>query len=76
MKQIIVVVVLSFFLVSCAQSTQIKRDDGKKQFLIECGAGTSWSVCYEEANNVCPSGYVDVSKSSGFNRKEMTVECK
>ncbi|MEX2986816.1 hypothetical protein AB4K08_01100 [Serratia fonticola] len=64
------------FLAGCAQSTQVNRGDGKKQFLIECGAGSSWSVCYEEANNVCPAGYIDVSKSSGFNRKEMTVECK
>ena len=63
-------------LTGCAQPTQVNHGDGKKQFLIECGAGTSWNVCYEEANNVCPSGYVDVSKSTGFNRKEMTVECK
>lgn len=67
---------LPFLLVACAQSTQVNRGDGKKQFMIECGAGTSWGVCYEEANNVCPSGYNDVSKSSGFNRKEMIVECK
>lgn len=68
--------VLPLLLASCAQSTQINRGDGKKQYLIECGAASAWSVCYEEANNVCPSGYNDVSKSSGFNRKEMTVECK
>lgn len=67
---------LPVLLISCAQSTQINRGDGTKQFLVECGAGTSWSVCYEEANNVCPKGYNDVSRSSGFNRKEMTVECK
>ena len=70
------VLLLPFFLAACAQSTQINRGDGKKQFLIECGTGTAWSVCYEEANNACPNGYTDVSKSSGFNRKEMTVECK
>lgn len=72
----ILALVIPLLLASCAQSTQINRGDGKKQYLIECGASTAWSVCYEEANNVCHSGYNDVSKSSGFNRKEMTIECK
>lgn len=63
-------------LVSCSKSTQLNRGDGTKQFLVECGASTAWSICYEEANKVCPSGYSDLSKSAGFNRKEMVVECK
>ncbi|HEJ6924063.1 TPA: hypothetical protein SMF48_002722 [Serratia marcescens] len=75
MNKLIYTVIL-FSLTGCAQSTQIKTADGKKQFIIECGAATPWSVCYEEANNACLSGYTDISKSSGFNRKEMTIECK
>ncbi|WP_241178054.1 hypothetical protein [Serratia marcescens] len=75
MKKLIYAAII-ISLSGCAQTTQINTSDGKKQFLIECGAGTAWSVCYEEANNACPSGYTDISKSSGFNRKEMTIECK
>ncbi|SOD31150.1 hypothetical protein SAMN06272783_0042 [Serratia sp. JKS296] len=71
-----VLIIIPLILSGCAQSTQIHRGDGQKQYLIECGAGTAWSVCYEEANNVCPSGYADVNKSSGFNRKELIVDCK
>ncbi|RJT26047.1 hypothetical protein [Buttiauxella izardii] len=69
------IVLLPFLLVACTTTTEINRGNGKKQFLIACGASTPWSICYDKANEVCPSGYNDVSKSGGFNRKELTVEC-
>lgn len=62
-------------LAGCSQSTLINRDNGKNTYLVECGAASSWSVCYNEASNVCPSGYSDIEHSSGFNRKEMKVRC-
>ncbi|MFW5393808.1 hypothetical protein V1951_21270 [Yersinia sp. 2544 StPb PI] len=70
------IIVLPLILAGCAHSTQINRGDGRKTFMVECGAGTPWSICYGEANKLCPGGYIDISKSSGFNRKEMIVECK
>ncbi|EBS2695478.1 hypothetical protein ZQ65_19105 [Salmonella enterica subsp. enterica serovar Newport] len=62
------------FLSGCAQSTLINRGN-VKSYNIMCGAATGWSVCYNEANKLCPSGYKDISKQSGFNRKELVIEC-
>lgn len=76
MKKILLISIAIMTLAACTTTTQINRGDGKKQFLIACGSATPWSVCYEKANAVCPSGYNDVSKDGGFNRKELTVECK
>lgn len=62
-------------LFGCSTAQKISRPDGANEYLIQCGAGTGWDVCYSKANEVCPSGYVDVSKESGFNRKELRVKC-
>ncbi|WP_115631842.1 hypothetical protein [Buttiauxella agrestis] len=75
MKKILLISAAIFALAACTTTTEINRGEGKKQFLIACGASTPWSTCYDKANEVCPSGYNDVSKSGGFNRKELTVEC-
>jgi hypothetical protein len=66
----------SLLIISCADSTKINRPDNKTEYLIECGAGTGWNVCYKEANSICKNGYDDISKSAGFNRKELYILCK
>jgi hypothetical protein len=39
------------------------------KYLIACGAGTGWNICYAHANEVCPTGYMTLSEGAGFNRK-------
>lgn len=73
--KVISLVTAAMLLAACTTTTEINRGEGKKQFLIACGSSTPWSICYDKANEVCPSGYEDVSTSGGFNRKELTVEC-
>jgi hypothetical protein len=43
--------------------------------MIECGAATSFSICYSRAAKECPNGYRTVSEEPGFNRKTLKVEC-
>lgn len=74
-KQALFLVVASF-LTGCTTVSEINRPDGVKEYLIGCGASTGWDVCYEKANTLCPNGYIDVSKEPGFNRKELTIQCK
>jgi hypothetical protein len=46
------------------------------KYLIACGAGTGWNICYAHANEVCPmTGYMALSEGAGFNRKEMRIAC-
>lgn len=67
---------LPLMIVGCTTTSEIKRPNGEKEYLIGCGASSGWDVCYEKANELCPTGYSDLSKSAGFNRKELTIECK
>jgi hypothetical protein len=43
--------------------------------MVECGAATSFSLCYDRAAKECPKGYRTVSEEPGFNRKTLKVEC-
>lgn len=60
---IIVMLVIS----GCATSQKVIRPDGAGEYLIQCGSGTGWNVCYSKANEVCPAGYTDLEKDGGFN---------
>ena len=62
-------------LASCTTAQEIRRPDGTVEYQIACGAGTGWNICYERANELCPGGYETVSKTPGFNRKEMLIRC-
>lgn len=77
-RKLIAILSFSFALgiSGCTSTTQINRGGDKKQFVIACGASSSWGVCYEKANELCKNGYNDIMKDQGFNRKELTVECK
>ena len=68
-------IILSTVFFNCATSMKILRPDGSTEYLITCGSGTGWNVCYEKANEVCPSGYKTLSEDAGFNRKEMKISC-
>jgi hypothetical protein len=64
-----------FALAGCTTTQQIRRPDGSVEYLIACGAGLGWNICYERANEVCPSGYKTLSEDAGFNRKELRISC-
>ncbi len=74
--KILMVLAGTCLLAACASSQEIKRPDGSSEYDIQCGASTGWDICYSKANEVCPSGYQDLSKDGGFNRKELRILCK
>lgn len=73
--KIMMALVGACLLASCSTSQEIKRPDGSREYVIQCGAATGWDVCYSKANDVCSGGYSDISKDGGFNRKELRVKC-
>lgn len=75
MKKLSIIIAVAM-LGGCATAQKINRPDGTTEYIVQCGAGTGWGVCYSKANEVCPAGYMDVSKESGFNRKELRVKCQ
>lgn len=75
MKKFSIILTLAL-LAGCATSQKINRPDGSAEYIIQCGAGTGWDVCYSKANELCSTGYEDLSKDGGFNRKELRVLCK
>jgi len=60
----------------CSTSRPIYNEGGQKILMVECGSGTSISVCYDRALKECPKGYRMISEDSGFNRKTVKIECK
>lgn len=62
-------------LTACTTAEEIRRPDGRTEYLIACGAGLGWNVCYNRANEVCPEGYETLAEDAGFNRKELRIVC-
>jgi len=62
-------------LAGCTTTQEIRRPDGSTEMLIACGASLGWNICYDKANEVCPSGYTTLSENAGFNRKELRIAC-
>jgi hypothetical protein len=60
---------------ACTTTQEIRRPGGEREFLIACGASLGWNICYDRANEVCPQGYLTVSETPGFNRKELLIYC-
>jgi hypothetical protein len=70
------VLMLALALVAgCTTTQEIKRPNGAVEYLIACGASLGWNICYERANEVCPSGYTTLSEQAGVNRKELRIAC-
>lgn len=52
------VLVLVLFLGGCAKVTEMREPGGGIQYLVGCyGALTPMSVCYNKADELCPTGY-------------------
>ena len=62
-------------LAGCTTTQEIRRPDGTTEMLIACGASLGWNICYDKANELCPSGYTTLSENAGFNRKELRIAC-
>ena len=67
------VVISALVVVGCTTSERILCPGGQVEYLIACGAGTGWNICYSKANEPCSSGYTRLSEDAGFNRKEMRI---
>jgi hypothetical protein len=59
----------------CTTDQRIVRPGGQVEYLVTCGTSTGWNICYNRANELCPSGYTTPSEDAGFNRKEMHIAC-
>jgi len=75
MLKIFIGTLLFLFSFGCTTTQEIRRPDGKKEFLIACGASLGWNICYEKANKICPDGYETLNEKAGFNRKELRIVC-
>ena len=75
MFKICLITVLAALIFGCTTTQEILRPDGKKEYLIACGAGLGWNICDDKANEVCPNGYETLSENAGFNRKELRISC-
>ena len=58
----------------CTTTEMILRP-GETEYLIACGAGLGWKVCYGRANEMCPTGYRTLGEEGGFNRTELRISC-
>jgi hypothetical protein len=63
------------FIAGCTTTQEIKRPNGNVEYLIACGAGLGWNVCYDKANEICPQDYETLTENAGFNRKELRIAC-
>lgn len=75
MKRIMAVAFLILLLGGCTTTQEIRRPDGTMEYIIACGAGLGWNICYDKANQICPAGYTTISEDAGFNRKELRIAC-
>lgn len=63
-------------IAGCTTANHIYGQNDQPVVMVECGAATSFSICYDRASKECPNGYRTVSEDPGFNRKTLKVECK
>ena len=63
-------------LVGCTTVAPIQRPAGEPQeYVVACGSGSGWNICYNKANKICPQGYKTTRERGGFNRKELWIRC-
>lgn len=75
MKNTVLMFLAVMLVGGCTTTQEIRRPNGEVEYLIACGASLGWNICYDRANEVCPSGYTTISEQSGFNRKELRIAC-
>ena len=74
-RQIIAAFLLLIATTGCTTTQEIRFPDGTIDYLIACDASLGWNICYDKANEVCPSGYTTIFEDAGLNRKELRIAC-
>ena len=65
-RQIIAAFLLLIATTGCTATTkEIRFSDGTIDYLITCDARLGWNICYDKANEVCPSGYRTIFEDPG-----------
>jgi hypothetical protein len=85
MKHLIALLLLT----GCASTQVVYDNQGRSALRIDCTDQGGWDVCYREAIERCPSGYVTLSRRGEgvtqaaaltqlgqSNLREMTIRCK
>ncbi len=63
---IILIVIFSFLITSCATSKQIHTSSGKIGHSIDCSGGAlNWGMCYEKAGNLCGKNGYNIINQEG-----------
>lgn len=75
MLRAVTLIAAAALIAACTTTERIARPDGRVEYLIACGASLGWNICYNRANEVCPSGYETLAQTPGFNRKELLISC-
>ena len=75
MTSILAAILILALMAGCTTLQEIKRPHGEVEYLIACGAGLGWNICYDRVNKVCPTGYITLAERSDFNRKELRIAC-
>lgn len=75
MRNVVILAIGVISLAGCTTANTIRGSSGEQLVMVECGAATSFSLCYDRAAKECPNGYRTVSEDTGFNRKTLKVEC-
>lgn len=59
-------------LAGCTTAKMTVTPDGRRGLSIDCSGGSSWGTCYEKAGQMCPAGYVVISKDGDEGNKIAT----
>lgn len=76
MFKIALIATIACLVSGCTTVASINRPTGEAQeYVVACGSGSGWNICYNKANKICPQGYKTLRESGGFNRKELFIRC-
>jgi hypothetical protein len=73
--KMLLVIISAMLTLGCTTAQKITRPGGQVEYQIACCAGTGWNICYQRAEEECPSGYTTIREDAGFNRKELRILC-
>jgi hypothetical protein len=55
MTRLLATILTLALITGCTTLQEIKRPGGEVEYLIACGASLGWNICYDRANQVCPT---------------------
>lgn len=92
-KTILVLLLISQLIFTSGLASDSPKQDTaqgiKETHIVTCsGTGKNWDDCYQEADNLCPAGYIIIKRSTGVvstpvygkstlaPSKKLVIECK